>query len=130
MPFGSLDLLAGAGALFGVLALVFVGRYAVAYARSDDFEVAWDRTTQWTMAVAMGLGAAVSTGLIQLGDLLAAGFEFVVGHPFAVSNLGITGLGAGALSGVVSLSSSQFVGLAVMIVGAILLFVEVDDLVE
>ncbi|WP_254271094.1 hypothetical protein [Haloarcula marina] len=128
MPYG-LDLLAGAGAVAAVLGLVFLARFGVAYARSEDLEIAWDRTTKWAMTLAMGLGAAVSVGLIELGAVVSGGFEFIVGHPFVVSNLGVTGLGAGALSGLFTLSTGQFIGLALMLIGVVFVFGRVDEYV-
>ncbi|WP_424001196.1 hypothetical protein ACOZ4I_15715 [Haloarcula salina] len=124
-----LNVMAGVGAFVAILGALVLVRFGIAYARSDDLSVSWDRTTKWVTGVAMAVGAAVSMGLIQFGDLVGMAVEFVVSHPYFVTNIGITGLGAGSLSGMFTLSTSQFVGIAFLIVGIVFLVVEVDEYV-
>lgn len=125
-----IDPMAGVGVFIGIFGAVLLLRFGVAYARSEDLRVSFDRTTQWTMAVAMAVGSAVSFGLIQFGDLVTGAVEFIVTHPYFVSNFGITGLGAGALSGVFSLSTDQFIGIAIALIGLVFIVVEVDEYVD
>ena len=124
-----LNLMAGVGAFVAILGAVVLLRFGVAYARSEDLSVSWDRTTKWVTGVAMAIAGAVSLGLVQFGDLIGMGFEFIVGHPYFVSNFGVAGLGAGALSGVISLTTSQYVGIALALIGVVFLVVEVDEYV-
>ncbi|GGN92261.1 hypothetical protein [Haloarcula pellucida] len=124
-----LNVLAGVGAFVAILGVVILARFGIAYARSDDLSVSWDRTTRWTMMLATGVAGAVTVGLIQFGDLVGMAVEFVVSHPYFVTNIGITSLGAGALSGLFTLSTGQFVGIAMMLVGLVFLVVEVDQYV-
>lgn len=125
----SLALGAGIGAFLLIMGAFVLARFLIAYARSDDLSVSWDRTTEWVTAIAMGIGGAVTMGLVQFGDLIGMAVEFIVSHPYFVSNFGITGLGAGALSGLFTLTTSQFVGIAVMVIGVVFLVVEVDEYV-
>lgn len=124
-----LNIMAGVGAFVAILGAVVLLRFGVAYARSEDLSVSWDRTTKWLTGVAMAIGAAVSLGLVQFGDLIGMAVEFIVSHPYFVSNFGVAGLGAGALSGVFSLTTSQFVGIALALIGLVFLVVEVDEYV-
>ena len=101
-----LNLMAGVGAFVAILGAVVLLRFGVAYARSEDLSVSWDRTTKWVTGVAMAIGGAVSLGLVQFGDLIGMIIEFIVSHPYFVSNFGVAGLGAGALSGVFPCSRS------------------------
>lgn len=123
------DLMTGALAAFSVMGLFTALRFAVAYARSESLSVSWNRTTKWITGIALAFGAAVSTGLVQFGDLITGLVQYVVSHPFLVSNAGLTGLGVGALNGVVNVSTSQYIGIAVMLVGAVFLLVEADEYV-
>ncbi|WP_135304117.1 hypothetical protein [Haloarcula amylovorans] len=124
-----IDPLAGIGAFVAILGAFVLVRFGIAYARSEDLSVSWDRTTKWVTSVAMAIGAATSFGLIQFGDLIGMAIEFVVSHPYFVTNFGIAGIGAGALSGVFNISTSQYVGIVVAIVGLVFIFVEVDEYV-
>jgi len=124
-----LSVMAGVGAFLAIMTLVFGVRFAIAYARTGTPWMAWDKTTKWATGIALAIGSATTAGLIQFGDLVGGLFEFVVGHPYVVSNFGITGLGAGALSGLFQITTSQFVGTAIAIVGLVMVFVEVDEYV-
>ncbi|QIO23091.1 hypothetical protein [Haloarcula sp. JP-L23] len=125
----TMDPVAGIGAFVAILGTVFLLRFAVAYARSEDLSVSWDRTTQWVTAIAMAVGGAVMMGLVQFGDLVGMAIEFIVSHPYFVSNFAVGGLGAGAISGVFTLTVSQYVGIALAIIGLVFIVVEVDEYV-
>ena len=84
-------------------------------------------TGRWTVAVIGGAFTLGATGLVQLGDIIAQVFGFTAGHPYFVSNLITIGLGWLGLSGGIVITADQYVGLALAGVGAVLLFVEVDD---
>lgn len=125
-----LSVMAGIGAFLAIMLLVFAVRFVIAYARTGTPWMAWDKTTKWATGIALAVGSATTMGLIQFGDLVGGAAAFIGGHPYFVSNIGITGLGAGALSGLVQLSTDQFVGIAIAIVGLVMLLVEVDEYVE
>lgn len=113
----------------GALLAVLVARFAIAYLNtsgSDRLEKSLNRTTRWLGIVVGGLVAAAGFGLVQFGDIVGQVFAFVGGHPFVVSNLAGIGLGAGVLSGVVSLSVDQYVGIALAIAGAVFILSEVE----
>jgi len=128
-----IDLMGGILVAMGVIVGSVLLRFLVAYARARDrnrndaLRRAATQTGQWTIGVAVGIGSAVALGLVQFGDIVGTLFGFIGGHPFFASNLGVIGLGAGALSGLVSLSTDQYIGVALMIVGATFLFTQVDD---
>jgi len=128
-----LDLMAGLLATIAVIGGAIALRFGVAYARARDrrrespLRYAVTQTGEWTIGIAVGIGGAVAMGLVQFGDIIGTLFGFIGGHPYFASNLGVIGLGAGALSGLVSLSTDQFVGIALMLVGAVFLATEVDD---
>lgn len=128
-----LDMLGGIAA-FGAILLGIVGlRFAIALANASGDEgalsTAFARTGRWSLMLASGIGSAAAVGLIQFGDLVGGAFAFLVGHPYFASNFGILGIGAGALSGLVSLSPQQFVGIGIMIVGIVMVSVEADNVV-
>ena len=115
-------------ALVGVLVLVG-GRFAVAYARDDDLRDAAMMTRESVVAVVAGTFAVGAMGLVQLADFLGFVGSWLAGHPFAASN-GILG-GIGALGAFVGfeISASQWLGLALIVPGLILVAKEVDDAV-
>ncbi|WP_226010521.1 hypothetical protein [Halomicrobium salinisoli] len=125
------DPVAGLLAAVGVLGAIVGLRFLIALARVSDTESplrrAVSRTGQWAMALAAGVGSAAGLGLVQFGDLVGGFVQFVVGHPYFVSNIGVIGLGAGGLSGAFQLSTSQFVGIAMAIVGAVFIAMEVSE---
>jgi len=125
----TLNVVAGVVAAATVLAVVILGRLVVAYARSDDLGASVMRTGRWTWALVLGMFGLVSTGIMQFGDIIGGLFGFVVGHPYTVSNgIGI-GLGALGISGALRITTDQYVGLALMAVGVVFLFTEVDQYV-
>ena len=127
MPFG-FSLVEGFLLALGTAVFLVGGRFLIALARRDgDASEALQRTGRWSMAVIFGAGAAGSVGLIQLGDILGSATGFIATHPFAVSNGLITGLGAGVSAGLLSPSPEQFVGLAMVLVGLVLVTYEVAD---
>lgn len=121
-------LVQGALLALGALVVLIVGRFLVAWADDDtDAREALDITGRWTAGVAGAAFAAGALGLVQFGDIVAMGAEFIGGHPYAVSN-GITALlGWLALDGVLNVSGEQFAGLALAVVGIVLLLYEVED---
>jgi hypothetical protein len=112
----------------GVVAAVLFGRFLVAAVNTEgDLSESLGRTGMWAGMVLGGLVAASATGIANFGDIFAGFIGFVGSHPFVVSNLGGIGLGALSLSGTVSLSTSQYVGLALLLVGAVFVVTEVDS---
>lgn len=119
MDFG----LIGLGAAVGVLLV----RFLIAAANTGDLSESAQRTGMWAGMVVGGLFSASMTGLMNFGDVLGGFFGFVGTHPFVASNLGGIGLGALSLSGLVSLSASQYVGIALLLVGAVFVVMEVTE---
>jgi hypothetical protein len=121
--------------LMGLLLVVLIvlGRFLIAYSRVRDRRDALSRafaiTGKWTLMVIVGGMSAVAVGLVNFADVVNVAFGFIVGHPYFVSNFGVSGLGAGALSGVFPVTGQQFVGVGLLIVGVVFLSVEVDDAV-
>ena len=112
-------------ALAAVLALV-VGRFLVALARDEEPRDALEITGRWSAGIAGAAGAAGAMGLVQFADIVAAATGFIGTHPFAVSNGAVTALGAFVAGGWLDLSSGEFVGVAIALVGAVMLLYEVD----
>jgi len=124
------DMLAGLGAALAVLLVPLALRFIVALVRSDgDSPVrsAFMKTGKWSLGIAGAIGSATALGVVEFWEVVASAVGFVAAHPFIASNVGSIGLGAGALSGVVSLSPAQFVGIALGIVGLVFVVVEVDN---
>lgn len=113
-------------ALAASLALVTV-RFLVALSRDEEPREALEITGRWSAGLVGAAGAAGAMGLVQFADIVAAGSQFVATHPFAVSNGVVTALGAFVAGGWLSLSSTQFVGVAVALVGAVMLMYEVGE---
>ena len=125
-----IDLVAGILGGVAVLGLLVGLRWLVAYLRADGdspLRTAFSRTGKWSMALVGGVGGASALGVLSLADVAGQLFAFVAGHPYCAVNLGTIGLGAGVLSGVLSLSTSQYIGVAVAFVGVVMLVVEVED---
>jgi len=123
----ALDLFGGVLLALGV-AVVLIGlRFLVALARGEEAREALDITGRWTFGLIGGALAVGTMGLVQLGDVVGMLTVFIGQHPFAVSNGLITGLGAGLAAGLVDLSAEQFVGLAIAIVGVVMLVYEVGE---
>ncbi|QLH83221.1 hypothetical protein [Halosimplex pelagicum] len=118
---------------FVLVLLVVLGRFLMAYARvrdrRDALSTATAITGRWALALILGGMSAVAVGLVQFGDIVGVAFGFIVGHPYFVTNFGILGIGAGGLSGLISISGQQFIGIGMLIVGVVFLSVEVDDAV-
>lgn len=118
-------LMGGLAALMGIVG----ARWVVAYIRADGdspLRTAFRRTGTWSMALVGGAASASAMGLLSVADLVGQLVAFIGAHPYFASNLGTVGLGAGVVSGLVSLSTTQFVGVGLAIIGAVMLVVEVD----
>lgn len=113
-------------ALAAVLALVG-GRFLIALARDEEPREAIEITGRWSAGLVGAAGAAGAMGLVQFADIVAAGSQFVATHPFAVSNGVVTALGAFVAGGWLELSSGEFVGVAIALVGAVMLLYEVAE---
>jgi hypothetical protein len=112
----------------GVVVLVLLGRFLVAAVNTEgDLSESLGRTGVWAGMILGGLVAASATGIANFGDIIGGFVNFVASHPFVASNLGGISLGALSLSGTVSLSTSQYVGLALLLVGAVFVVTEVDS---
>ena len=125
------DLISGlylAAGTFGLVLLVLLGRYAVAYRnnRGDAGEALTD-TGRWIFAVVGGAFVAGFTGLAQAGDIIAQITAFIASHPFSVSNLGVTAVGWLGYSGAISLGPREFVGIAIAIIGFVFIVQGVQD---
>jgi hypothetical protein len=109
---------------------IVAGRYVVAYLNTsemadDRFQMATNRTARWLGMLFGGVVTTVVIAIVQGADILGMAANFIGGHPFIVSNLAGISLGAGALSGVFQLTVDQYVGIAMMLVGATFLIQEV-----
>jgi len=113
-------------AVAAVLALVSV-RFLVAVARGEEPEKAFEITSRWSAGLVGAAGAAGALGLVQLADIVGMITMFVGSHPLAVSNGLVAGLGAFVAGGFLELSAGQFIGLSIAIVGAVMLFYEVES---
>lgn len=123
-----LDVAAGVLGFAGILGFVLLVRFLIGLARTDgNAALAWDRTNRWAAGVAAGIGSAGAVGLIEFGDTIGMLVGYIASHPFIVSNVGIAGLGAGALSGAITISMEQYLGLALMIVGVVFMLVEAEE---
>lgn len=126
-----LDLMAGAIAGLGALLAILSVRWVLAFVQSADEEsplrMATEKTGRWSIAVIGAVAGLAGTGLVEFNALIMGAVEFVVTHPYFVSNLGVGALGAGAVSGVLNVSTSQYVGIAIALVGVVFLVVEVDN---
>jgi len=126
------DLLGGLLAALGAFLAIVAVRFVIAYANADTrrpFATAVTRTGRWTFGLLGGVFGAVALGLVQFGDLVGGFVGFVVSHPYFASNFGIAGVGAGAISGMFQLTTQQFLGIAFVIVGAVFVAMEADDVV-
>lgn len=124
---GPLDVVAGLLLAMVVGGLILGARFYIAYRRADDnIGEAAARTGRWTFAIVGGAFAAGATGLVQLGDILSQVFGFIVAHPFFVSNFGTIGLGALGISGSIIITSDQYIGLAIVVVGIVFVLQGVD----
>lgn len=114
---------------------LFVARFLVALStevRSDDEESltenlidAGDKTGRWMVLLILGLTGVFVSGLASAGEVLDMVTQLIAQHPFAVSNVGIAGLGGFIVSGLVSMSPSQYAGIVFGIIGAVMLVTEV-----
>jgi hypothetical protein len=116
--------------VFGGAILLVAGRYIAAYLNapeSTDDRIQWasNRTARWLGMMVGGVITAAGIAIVNGVDIVAMGTQFVAGHPFVVSNLAGIGLGAGALSGVLQLTTDQYIGLAMMLVAAVFIASEV-----
>ena len=128
----ALDIVGGFLVASAVMAAILFVRFVIAYANADGrspFQSALSRTGKWTFGLVAGVFSTVAVGLVQFGDLVGMTVGFIVGHPYFASNFGVAGVGAGALSGMWTLTAQQYLGVALAIVGLVFLVVEVDDAV-
>ncbi|PSQ06654.1 hypothetical protein BRC92_00345 [Halobacteriales archaeon QS_4_69_31] len=131
------DWQAGLSMAIVVAVLVVSVRFLIAWANARDstrgdespLREALERTGNWTYGLIAGAFGAGALGLMQFGDIVGHVLEFVVSHPYFASNVAIGGLGAGGIGGWIPLTASQYAGIAMMVVGAVFLFTEVDDAV-
>lgn len=117
------------GLLIAVGALVVYGIVrGVYYYRKDgdasESAVDAGRDVQVVLGGAFAVGAM---GIVQFADILTMAGEFVAGHPFAVSNGLTAGIGVLGLAGLVDIGPQQFVGVALVATGLVLMLYEVDS---
>lgn len=114
---------------------LFVARFLVALStevRNDDEESltenlidAGDATGRWMVLLILGISGVFVSGLASFGEVLDMVTQLIAQHPFAVSNVGIAGLGGFVVSGLLSLSTTQYAGIVLGIIGAVMLVTEV-----
>lgn len=110
------------------LAVVLVGlRFLIALARGEEAREALDITGRWAFGLLGGAFAIGAMGLVEFGDIVGMLTMFISTHPFAVSNGVVTALGAFVAGGWLELSAEQFVGVAIALVGVVMLVYEVGD---
>lgn len=123
MNIGEFALLA-LGAGVGVVVL----RFLIAAVNTEgDLQDSVGKTAMFVGLVVGSVLAALATGLASFGDIIGQIVAFVGGHPFVASNLAGIGLGGAALSGLVTLSADQYVGIALLLVGAVFVVQEVSE---
>lgn len=134
MVFGfSLDPLGAVLVFGGGMAIILLVRYIAAYLSADvepgesQARVALDTTTRWAAGVLAAFASAVGVGIVEFTDVVGMVTMFLGQHPFAASNIGIAGLGAAVISGLVSLSPGQYLGLSFVVIGAVMVAMEADD---
>jgi drug/metabolite transporter (DMT)-like permease len=123
---GDNPLVAGVVLLVGAVALAWVGRAAVAAVNDREEPIA--TANMWVGALAGGVASVVGMALASGADVLVMLAELVAGNPVAVSNFGVAALGAAAIEGLLSMSGQQYLGIAMAIVGAVLVVREGYDL--
>jgi hypothetical protein len=115
--------------LFGLAMVAFIARAAVAAV--NDREEPIMTATSWMGALVGGLIGAVAIAMASGFDIVAMLADLVAGHPMAVSNIGVAALGWLSLEGVVPFNGDQYFGIAMLIVGIVLVVtqgVELSDL--
>lgn len=130
MPFGwSLDLdPLGAMLVLGAGMVLLLGtKFLTEMVQEDDASEALDNTFQWAAAGIAAFAGAVGVGLVQFADVAGMVAMFLGQHPFAASNLGIAGLGAAVMSGLLSLTVSQYLGISLLVIGGVMVAVEAED---
>lgn len=115
----------------GVLAVgvvVLLGtRFAIALANDHDVSESAGIAGRW---FAIGVGAvvgAIGVGLVNVGEFGAVVTDLVGGMPTFFASLGTTALGVLALEGAITLTTSQYVGIAALIVGGVILLREASE---
>jgi len=111
----------------GAFVILVALRFLVALARGEDASMALSMTGRWTAGLVGGAFAVGGMGLVELADVVGMLTAFISTHPFAVSNGLVTGLGAFVAGGFLDLSTGQFVGVAIALVGITMLVYEVAD---
>ena len=121
------DLVEGLLLVLGVAVVLTGTRFLLALARGEDPRESFMITGRWSLSLLAAAGAAGSMGLIQLGDIVGMATTFISTHPFAVSNGIVAGLGAAVSGGLLSVSPAQFMGIAIAVVGLVMLLYEVEE---
>lgn len=137
MPLGSLDVV-GAAIIFSVgMALIVAVRWLTAWLRArmgdaekapdaSAVEFASDRTARWVGTVIAGIAGAVGIGLVQFADVVGMATMFLGQHPLAAVYAGVAGLGALVIEGFVSMSGERYLGVALAVLGLVMVAIEVD----
>lgn len=118
-----------AGVALAALIGAILVRFLIALANGEnDVNDAARISGRWTGLVLGGAASAGAMGLVQFGDIIGMFTMFIGQHPFAVTNIGIAGLGAALIEGFVSLSTLHYLAIAVGLMGVTLILTEVERL--
>lgn len=113
-------LIVGAALIVGTIVLSAL-RFGIALSNGRDVEESAERVGKWWVVVFGAIIGASMTGLVGLGEVTDLLVQLMGKNPLAFAE-GITiGLGALGLSGAISLTWDQYVGIALLVVaGAVL----------
>lgn len=111
----------------GAFVVLVIGRFIVALANGEDLEDAAGLTGRWTGALLGGIAAAGALGLVEFADIVGMLTMLIGQHPMAVANIGIAGIGAAVISGIVEMSVEQYLGVAIGLLGITMILREVEN---
>lgn len=123
----ALDPLGAALILGGGMVLLLGAKFIVEFIQEDDTNEALENTFKWAAGGIAAFAGAVGVGMVQFADVAGMIAMFLGQHPFAASNLGIAGLGAAVMGGLLSLTWSQYLGISLLLIGGVMVAVEAND---
>jgi hypothetical protein len=108
--------------IVGLIGLRFGAAFleALQDGRRDPTDYASNRTRAFVGLTLGGLTSLIVTGVVSLTDVLGMFADLIAMNPVAVSNLGVGGLGAAAIAGLVSINWETYVGLSLVVVGFVM----------
>lgn len=115
----------------GVAAVAIIGllvlRFLIAVANGHDVQESAGISGKWFVVGVTSVVAAVGMGLVGIGEFGAIFTDLIGSMPTFFGGLVTTLLGWLTLEGHVALNSSQYVGLAALLLGGVILLREVSE---